>query len=595
MLFKRLQWKLIAYYLAVIAVVVVVMGVSFTWFLNSFYRDNLRAGLHNQALLAGELFGRLLDQGTGAVELDALCKNMGRETGVRFTLVDTSGRVWGDSLEDPARMENHRDRPEIRQALAEGKGEATRYSATLGEDLLYLALPISGPQVGPRGVIRVAVPLAQITSATFKIKVFTAAALFTAAVAALILGFLLSRGITRPLGRVAGAARAIAAGCFDPPLEVLERDEIGQLARTVKEMGLALNVKVDQIILEKSKLETALTSADSGVILFDRDLRIELINPAAENIFGVTREEVAGVPARSALRFYSLLDNLRATTGTGEHRRFELNLFYPRDLTLQVSLAPVRDGGGAVMGVLALFHDITALRSVEKMRSEFVANVSHELRTPLTSIKGYSETILKNVDIPPDQLQDFLGIIDREAGRLSRLIDELLDLSRIEERKGIFKKQLVDLAGLAGQALEDLRETISQKEARIEELYPDNPAFVPGNPGWLRQALFNILENSLHYGGQGVTVRLSLTAEQGGRATLEIADTGPGIPASDLPHVFERFYRADKARSRRSGGTGLGLSIVKHIMEAHGADYAITSREGEGTVFRFSLPLAQRA
>ena len=597
-LFTGIRWRLISYYLVVIAVVVLVMGIFFISFLNVFYRDNLRANLFAQARLAAALVQEVEARNGPETDLDVLCVNIGQSLGLRVTLIAADGTVLGDSAENPLQMENHLNRVEIEEALQKGAGSASRYSSTLQKDMFYAALLISKdgpPQAEQRllnGFIRLAVPLSEIHAAISKLQLFIFLALIVSTVAALLVGSALSVRITGPLRVISTAARSIAGGDFEPDLEVEGRDEMAGLARTIGEMGRSLNKKVQQILLEKNKLDAVINAADSGILMVDRKLRIELINPAAEKIFALPREDAVGAPVQSALRYYSLFENLKGVYDDGRPRYFELSLFYPRMITLQVSLVPVIGVRGDVMGVLALFHDITLLRSVEQMRSDFVANVSHELRTPLTAIKGYTETILHQ-DLTGEELSDFLDIVDRETGRLARLVDSLLDLSAIEGQKATVTKEAFDLVELCKKALLDLEEARCQKKITVQTSLPPQPVYVYGNQEWLRQALVNIIDNSIKYGYPEGIIKLSIQ-ELKEIIAVEISDNGPGVPEADLPYLFERFYRVDKSRTRKSGGTGLGLAIVKHILEAHGASYVIESKPGGGTTFRFSLPRTKK-
>ena len=584
--------RMIFYYLAVIAVVVLVMGTFFVFFFDYFYRENLRNHLYTQARLAAMLAAGEYSRDASAADLDLLCKTIGRSMGVRVTLLAVDGTVLGDSVESPGQMENHLNRPEIQEALRSGQGAASRYSDTLGKDMFYAALHMgrdnaSGADQGFEGFIRLAVPLSEIDGAVFNIQKFTFVVLIAATLAALLVGVALSSRITGPLKELSMAARAIAGGNFYPALRIKGRDEMAALAQTIREMGGSLHKKVIQIMLEKNKLDVVIRTADSGIVMVDRGLKIELMNPAAEKLFDLQQADLIGQPVQAALRYYSLFENLQHVYRNGQPRYFEFSLYYPRALTLQVSLMPVIGVKGDIMGVLALFHDLTALRSVEQMRTDFVANVSHELRTPLTAIKGYAETILDR-DLTGEELTDFIKIIDREAARLSHLIDSLLELSKIEGHKEPIKKDPLDLTGLLKRALQDVEEQRRLNKMIIKTDFPEQKTTLFGDAEWLRQALVNILDNSIKYGNPGGTIRVSAAADEAIR--VEISDDGPGIPEADLPHVFERFYRVDKSRTRKSGGTGLGLAIVKHILEAHGASYSIESEPGRGTTFRISLP-----
>jgi two-component system, OmpR family, phosphate regulon sensor histidine kinase PhoR len=592
-LFKGIRKRIIVYYLLVIAVIVFLMGALFVWFLNYFYMQNLRENLYNQARLTAVLIEEMAGRDASPEEIDSLSKILGRELQIRITLVDEQGKVLADSAENPANMENHGSRPEIIEALEQDKGVSTRYSTTLDEQLFYLAIPLNytfGPEdSNSRAVIRLALPLVAINSAISTLIFYILGALFLSSLVALATAVILSSRITGPIEKISNASREIAQGNFYPGLEVSGKDELAGLADSINEMGQALDKQIAQVVFEKNKFETVVSSMTSGIVFVDSDLKVELVNPAAEELFDVEKAKVIGSPVQNTVRYYALYENLKAVWLDGKARMLEMNLYYPRSAVLETYILPVVDADNKASGILLVFYEVTHLRSLEKMRSDFIANVSHELRTPLTTVRGYTETILSE-DLSADQLMEFLEIIDRETKRLSGLLDELLDLSRIENEKDFVRKETIALSSLIYDAAERVKELAQQNNFRISYAGLDLNLKIMGNHEWLCQALVNILENSIKHGNPGGNILIKMQPE-GENALVEISDNGPGIPESDLPYIFERFYRVDKSRSRKSGSTGLGLSIVKHIMEAHGAEYSIESIPDQGTTFRFSLPL----
>ncbi len=586
--------RLILYYLVVIAVVVVLIGSFFTWFLHYFYMENLRGNLYNQAILAASLVDELLKGDTAPGEIDALCKELGRELEVRITLIGEDGVVLADSDQEPALMDNHADRPEVIEASGGEKGAASRYSDTLDEEMYYLAVPLvrdrpEGEEDYPVSVVRLALPLVVINRAVTNLLYFLLGSLALSSLLALTAAVILSENITGPIAAISGAANQIAGGNFTPVLKVKGKDELALLAEKIGEMGRALKDKMEQLLRQKNKLETVVVSMSSGIILADGEMKVEMINPAAEKLFDLKREEVTGKFLPVLVRHHALHENIKAACREGRATMIELNTYYPRSAVLETYILPVAGPGAGVIGVLLLFHDVTHLRSIEKMRSDFVANVSHEMRTPLTTLRGYTETILHE-ELTTEQLHDFLAVIEREAKNLSRLVDDLLELARIENEKDFVKKEKVELGPLVEEALRRVEEVRGRFKTRLEFTGTTGELFVSGNREWLCRAVINILENSIRHGKPAGQV-LVRVVQDSDNATVSIEDDGPGIPEADLPYVFERFYRVDKARSRKSGGTGLGLSIVKHIMEAHGASYDLENVEGGGSIFYFTLPL----
>ena len=592
-MFTGIRGRLFLYYLLVIAVIVLVIGLFFIWFLNYFYRQALQESLDSQARLVSSMVIEMYDQGSDQQEIQAKCDYLGRELELRITLIDAYGNVLVDTEDDPLLMDNHSDRPEIIAALQSNLGVAERYSNTLEVEMYYLAVPLS--LEAPRSaddrvaaVLRLALPLSMINEAIADLKIFILGALLVSALVALGAAAVISHRLTDPIKKISHASRAIAGDNFSPSLEVSGKDELAMLAGNIKEMGQILKEKMNQLLWEKNKVETVINSMSSGIILTDSDLKIELINPAAEKMFDLHQYSVIGQPLNKVIRDYALYENLKNVCTQGESRMLEINLYYPRAAVVDTYIIALKGTATTTIGTLILFHETTELRSLEKMRSDFVANVSHELRTPLTTIRGYTETILYE-DLPQEQLFQFLKIIDRETARLSNLLDDLLDLGQIEIEKGYMQKTSVELNSLLQEAVQRVEKYLPDEELNISLQLPDKPVFVSGNREWLRQAIINMLENSVKHGFKGGLITLKLELDNG-RAVVEVKDSGPGIPETDLPYIFERFYRVEKGRSRKSGGTGLGLSLVKHIMEAHEAVYSLENVTGSGTVFRFSLP-----
>lgn len=390
------------------------------------------------------------------------------------------------------------------------------------------------------------------------------------------------------------AVRALAAGDFDSMVSRPgQREEMNGLAQALDELAQALHKKFMHLSREKNRLQAAMEAMHNGVIISNGDGRITYINKAAVNFFGVGERKVIGLTLQAALRNFLLNENLETVRRHGEPHAFELNLFYPENRVLQVNMIPLlHTEGDLLTGVLTVLHDITGFRSLERMRSEFVANVSHELRTPLTVIKGYTETLLDEYNWQdPKMAERILTVIDKEAERLSRLLKDLLDLSQIESSKGVMKKQKVDLKNVTEEAVSLLRGHSEAKNLEVKLILPGHELRnVWGDPDWLLQMFIDILENAIKYTPQGGRIEIKLQ-EKGKELLAAVTDTGIGIPARNIPYIFERFYRVDKGRSRRLGGTGLGLAIVKHILEAHGGHMTVESSVGVGTTFSIYLPL----
>ncbi len=417
--------------------------------------------------------------------------------------------------------------------------------------------------------------------ASARVRFFTAACAASLAVAAV--GLFLGRRFQRRLDRLA------QEGAPAPGL-IPASDEFSQLDRKVTGMARDLEARLTELEREKTRLDAMLRSMREGLIVIAENRSILLMNPAAEGILGVSAGRAAGRSLVETARNTDLValvaDAFARDAGLSRQIRF----FNPGDCQLLVNIVPYRIGSGERQAVLVL-HDVTEIHRLENLRREFVANVSHELKTPLTSLQGFIETLLAGAWQKPEHAKRFLGMMDEDAKRLSRLIHDLLDLSRIESGGGPARREPADLGALAARALAGLETSITQKNLRIENGLPPGVFETTGDPGQLEQVFVNLLENAVKFTPEGGRVRLSAQRVAGG-VRVEVSDSGSGIPEASLDRVFERFYRVDPARSREMGGTGLGLSIVKHIVEQHGGTVAVSSPgPGLGSAFSFTLPL----
>lgn len=592
-MFKSIRWRLTTIYLIIIAISLSTIGGYFIWRIEAFYLENLQKHMLNEAFILAELFSTLKNNGEKTAELiDEVCKKMGTSMESRITFITEDGSVLGDSHQNVHLMDNHLQRPEVQAALSQGKGVFRRYSTSTDMEMFYVAMVLD--ESSPRDIIRLAVPLSYINKSISQLRLILISGLFTALLIATFLSLRFSGRLIRPLQEIGSVARSISSGDFDCKVAFRSEDELGILAKTINEMGQTLKEKVRQISREKSKLETVISAMTSGVILCNARGSIDFINDAALKIFGVEREDVVGFSLQAAIRNFVLSENLQEVLEKDEMKSFELNLFFPDTRVLQVYMVPITGGSRKeVMGALAVFHDITGIRSLESMRSEFVANVSHELRTPLTIIKGYAETLLdENNWHDLGTVKKILTIIDKETERLARLLKDLLNLSRIESSKGVMKRQDVNIKQVVAEAIGLLQAQAKEKALHINLRLPEEGLkSIKGDSDWLLQLFIDILDNAIKYTPQGGSIDIKI--EQRSKEVLVIvSDTGIGIPAKNLPYIFERFYRVDKGRSRRLGGTGLGLAIVKHIVDAHNGRVEVKSTVGVGTTFYIYLPSA---
>jgi two-component system phosphate regulon sensor histidine kinase PhoR len=580
----RADQKLFLTYLAVIAAVVVALtlGVGTTLRRNliRMQADDLRREL---------LLARSLHESYRAAHPDSVADWLGRTSDRRVTLIARDGAVIGDSQvpdEQLASLENHANRPEIRAALNGRLGRAVRVSTSVGAAELYMALPAEGGRV-----IRLAVPLSEVYATVRRVQ----RGIFSVGVVALVLTGVLSLGfsiaITRPLRQIAQTARAMAGGDLARRARTRHRDEVGELADALDTLAAELQRRLGQLEGERAEMQALIDGMAEAVIAVDARGRLRRANPAAHRIFSLTGDPRGRTP-QEVTRRQAFVDLVRRALDGAPVPPTEL-MQEGRHLLATAQPLPT---GGAVM----VFLDVSALRRLEDVRRDFVANASHELKTPLTAIRGFAETLL-DPDLPPPLRAQFTETVKANADRLQRIVDDLLDLSRIETGGWRVQPEIVSIAEIAGEAWDALADAAERKQARVEVNVPPECEFVDADPSALRQIFSNLFGNSLRYIPEGGVVELGAAAVPGpapGGPVVEghpwiqvsVADNGAGIPSAHLPRIFERFYRADTARSREEGGTGLGLAIVKHLVEGHGGSIEAESQLGRGTTIRFTLP-----
>jgi two-component system phosphate regulon sensor histidine kinase PhoR len=546
--------------------------------------DNLRSQLKSEARLTAEASQpRFLDPQQRDT-LDDLTKNLGREISTRVTIIASDGTVLGDSEEDPLTMENHATRPEMIDALALGIGESTRYSTTLGQRMMYVAVPITS-QGEIVGVARVALPLSAVeTSVSHVVRTIILAMAITASLA-ILATTLITRSISRPIKQVTKAAQRIASGKLDQKILVPTSDESGQLAQAFNEMSLSLKEMVKTISEERSKLATILSSMADGIIMTDSEGAIMLANPVAENLFDFKKDEVIGRPLIEVVHDYEIDEVLKSCLKTAQEQTTQLESGAAKRFIRVIAIPLMTERS---TGALVLFQDLTELRSLQTMRRELLGNVSHELRTPLATIKAIVETIQDGAIDDKEAAKKFLARVNDEVDRMTQMVAELTELSRIETGKAKLKLETVNLNLIIEDVIARLNPYAkSQRVALLSEL-PANLPPVHADNERIRQVVTNLVHNAIKFTPSGGKVTISVKPDVNS-VVVSVCDTGIGISKEDLPHVFERFYKADKARA--GGGTGLGLAIAKHVVQAHGGNIWAQSEEGKGSTFSFSLPL----
>ncbi len=509
-------------------------------------------------------------------------------TGYRVTLIDGNGVVLADSRHDPETMENHARRPEVAAALAGRTGSDIRRSATLNAEFCYFAMPVD--LAGRRGVLRVAEPLDRVGASIAEMRRLMLRSSTFAIGIALLVAYLISRSLTRRIHAIEAYAQQLVKANYSgkPPAEPEGDDELGSLTRSLRLMADQFRKMIGRLEVESARRETILSSMVEGVLAVDRDLRVIFCNDAFARAVRARTPVPENLSLLQLARDPELRRMLTEVIATGQPACQRMNLLSARARSYEVMAVPLREPGGG--GALATLHDVTELERLERVRRDFVANISHELRTPLAAIRGYTETLLDGALEDREHSRRFLGIIAAQTNRLADLASDLLALAEVEGERQPRAAERLDVAAVVAHALDTVAAEASARQVRAWAPAAE-PAYIAGQSDRLEQALLNLLLNAIRYNRPGGEVRVEVSQAQG-TVRIAVHDTGIGIPEHEIPRIFERFYRVDKARSRETGGTGLGLAIVKHNVERMGGQIEAESKLGKGSVFTLVFPAA---
>jgi two-component system phosphate regulon sensor histidine kinase PhoR len=550
--------------------------------------EQARQTLVDEARLLARVVAEPLARGVGPDELDALVDATARDVEARLTIIALDGSVLADSAESGAALaalENHGGRPEVRDALGSGAGTSIRHSTTVRRDLLYAAVAVRH-QGRTVGVARVARPLTSVEGQAAELRRGVAVALLVAFLLAAVFSALLSAPLAGPLKEIMDAARQFAAGNLSARIRAHRSDELGELAQILNHSADQLQERLTENVRERARTEAILSAMDDGVLAVDHRGVVLLANTTLRRHLDLRDPE--GRHYLEVVRQREVGDILQEVLRTGERRAVEVELMHlRRDFSLIA--VPFPGGGGVPHGAVLTFHDITERRRQERIRRDFVANASHELRTPLTSIRGFVEALEDGAIAEPPTAERFLGKIRTHADRMADLVEDLLELSRLEAGERPPQWEEVPPVEIAEDVAASFAERAGRKEISLTRSDSGAPTVVT-DADRLRRIVENLVDNAVKYTPTGGHVEIVTAPGPNGGSILEVRDDGPGIGPEHLPRIFERFYRVDKARSRELGGTGLGLAIVKHLAEGMGASLGVTSKVGKGTVFTVTVP-----
>ena len=581
-------------YLLLICAATAAVGFVAARTVHTSYLDRQTESLRNDLRLVSDAIAPRLARGDTA-DLQAVVRQTGVAIGTRITVMRADGTVIADSEADPARMENHRQRPEFVDAAFRGEGVNARPSDTLKTDLLYVARPVhdlAGKTVtDPAGqpyYARLAVHLDQLHHKLSVLYTGLATAAGASIVVAGVICYFFARRHTEPISDLTHFADALSRGELGRRTMREEKGEISTLATSLNTMAESLARLIEQTHQDKAELLTILSSMSEGVIATDTLQRILIVNDAAGRLLGFDPAQAVGRHLWQVIRNDQII-KAAGEVVTGQSRKLiSVGPVSARHLDVTLCTFPSE---GPAHGLVIVAHDITQSFQYQELRKEFVANVSHELRTPLTVIKGFVETLQDGAWRDERKAPEYLSTIHRHTNQLTNLVSDLLELSKLESTGLSPRRAPVDLGLVIRKAHELLTPAVQKKAQTLLVDVPGDLPTLKGNADYLERAVANLIDNASKYTPDGGQIRVRANAN-GQSVTVEVSDNGIGIPQDDIPRIFERFYRVDRSRSREMGGTGLGLSIVKHVAQVHGGQIEVDSTPGKGSTFRLKLPTA---
>jgi two-component system phosphate regulon sensor histidine kinase PhoR len=583
-----LFWKLYPPFLLIVLMPLMAVSWYIDFSMRRFFLDQTSTNLAVRAnLLKDQMAGYL--QAEDWKSVDSLCKRAGKSSGTRITMIMPSGKVQGDSEADPDTMMNHSDRPEFVKAMSGETGVFTRYSDTLREPMMYLAVPL---QEGAKriGVLRASVSIGAIDRQLEKIRLRISLGVLVLALLATGISLLFSRRVSRPLEIIREGAENFAKGQLSYRLPVFTSKETELLARTMNDMAASLDERMQTIVGQRNELEAVLSSMIEGVMAVDLEETIISINLTAARMFSRKPTELINRSVQEAIRNPDFLRFVRLAFRDETPQEEDLHLYINGESVYDARSSALKNSRGERIGILIVLNDVTRLRRLENMRKDFAANVSHEIKTPLTAIKGFVETLKSGAMNHPEEAARFLGIIEKHTNRLNAIIDDLMKLSIIEQKTD--KKEILlenlPLLPILKSARHFCQPMADEKGIQIL-LSCEAALSINLNAALIEQAFVNLLDNAIKYSGPGSSIEID-AKQQKAEVTISFRDHGIGIASEHLPRLFERFYRADPSRSRKLGGTGLGLAIVKHIVNAHAGSISVESSPGKGSEFVIHIP-----
>ncbi|SIN97059.1 histidine kinase [Carnobacterium alterfunditum] len=590
---KKLQFRIVIIFIAIFTIFSISISLFSTNLLQDYAGDSQQEALSSQAKTIANMLQMNVEKTTNLESVTTDLSTLEMQSEERMTIIDPSGMVVFDSATDKEALENHSDREEF-QAVLNGDevGTSVRKSESTNETLYYVAVPLIGEQGELLGVLRLARPVAEINQISDQIKnsllIFSLLALSLTTFVTLII----TKRIAKPINDIMEVAESLSAKQYQVRYTGSAYGEVADLGETINDLATNLEEQTQELVQNDKRLSELINHLVIGVMLIDEHRMIKMVNPAMNIILGEDISKLVGNSYIEATKSYGLSHLIEKAYQKNEKQNDEIYFYYPKDKIVDANIVPIEGKEPGEQNLIVLLYDITEIRRLEKVRTDFVTNASHELKTPITALKGFSETLLDGAMEDKEVLKQFLEIMLAESSRLDLLVNDILELSKLEQKQVPMKVEKINLIEAVSSTFQLVKQKAEEKKIELNILEEDK-LLITGDSSRLKQILANLINNAVVYTQEGGKVEVTIKKENE-YAVIKVSDNGIGIPEDEQDRIFERFYRVDKARSRNFGGTGLGLSIVKYLVENLNGFITVESKLGLGTTFIVKLPIQSK-
>ncbi len=587
---RKLQFRILAIFIAIFTIFSISIGLFSTNLLQEYASNSQQEALIKQAKTVANMLHLNTEKTTNLTSVATGLSTLDMQSEERLTVIDLSGIVVYDSVTNKEVLENHSNREEFQAVLAGNEiGTSVRKSESTNETLYYVAVPLIGEQEELLGVLRLSRPIADINQISEQIKKSLLIFSVLALVLTTFITLIITKRIAKPINDIMEVAESLSDKRYEVRYTGNAYGEVADLGETINDLATSLEEQTLELVQNDKRLYELINHLVIGVMLIDEHRIIKMVNPAMSVILGEDVSQLVGNSYVEATKSYGLSHMIEIAYQKNKQQNDEIYFYYPKDKIVDANIVPIDGKEPGEQNLIVLLYDITEIRRLEKVRTDFVTNASHELKTPVTALKGFSETLLDGAMEDKEVLKQFLEIMLAESSRLDFLVNDILELSKLEQKQVPLKIEEINITEAVLSTFQLVKQKADEKKMKLNIIEEDN-LFITGDSSRLKQILANLINNAVVYTQESGEVEVTIKKETN-FAVIKVSDNGIGIPEDEQDRIFERFYRVDKARSRNSGGTGLGLSIVKYLVENLNGFITVESKLGLGTTFIVRLPI----